>query len=120
MVLSEFDKINWLPINDPFEQCISPMKFKYFSNLSPSNMNDAFKPAGQHTTNTSTSLLKLSQPLQKTSHGQKKHSYVARSIWNKSPDSLKTTETVNTYKHRVKNNLFLSMNNKENNMYNYL
>ena len=27
------------------------MKFKYFINLSPSDMNDAFKPAGQHTTN---------------------------------------------------------------------
>ena len=65
-------------------------------------MNDVFKLADQNTTTTRTSLFKLSQPLRKTNHRQKSLSYVAPSIWNKLPDFLKTTDNVNTYKHRVK------------------
>ena len=59
--LTEFEKINWLPINDQFEQCISSMTFTYFNYLSPLYMSDAFKLAGQNTPATRTSLFKLSQ-----------------------------------------------------------
>ena len=38
-------------------------------------MNDVFKPAGQNTDATRTSLFKLSQLLCKTKHGQKHISY---------------------------------------------
>ena len=69
-------------------------------------MNDVFKLADQNTTTTRTSLFKLSQPLRKTNHRQKSLSYVAPSIWNKLPDFLKTTDNVNTYKHRVKKRFF--------------
>ena len=69
-------------------------------------MNDVFKLAGQNSTATRTYLFKLSQPLQKINHGQKSLSYVAPCIWNKLPDFLKTTENVNTFKHRVKKHFF--------------
>ena len=69
-------------------------------------MNDVFKLADQNTTATRTSLFKLSQPLRKTNHRQKSLSYVPPSIWNKLPDFLKTTDNVNTYKHRVKKAYF--------------
>ena len=59
--LTKFEKINWLPINDQFEQCISSMTFTYFNYLSPLYMSDAFKLAGQNTPATRTSLFKLSQ-----------------------------------------------------------
>ena len=104
--LTESGKINWLPINDRFEQCISSMTFKYFNYLSPLHMNDVFKVAGQNITATRTSLFKLSQPLRKTNHVQKSLSYVAPSICNKLTDFLKTTYNVNTYKHRVKKHFF--------------
>ena len=39
---TEFEKINWLTINDRFEQCICSMTFKHFNNLSPLYMNDVF------------------------------------------------------------------------------
>ena len=73
--LTEFEKINWLPINDRFEQCIRSMTFKYFNYLSPLYINALFKLAGQNTTPARTSLLKLSQPLRNTNHGQKILSY---------------------------------------------
>ena len=82
-------------------------------------MNDVFKPAGQNTTATRTYLFKLSQPLRKTNHGQKSLSYVAPCIWNKLPDFLKTTENVNTFKHRTKKDFFHRMNYEENNIYSY-
>ena len=47
---------------------------------SPLYMNDVFKPAGENTTATRTSLFKLSHPLRKTNHGQKCISYKAPSI----------------------------------------
>ena len=61
--LTEFEKINWLPINDQFEQFVNLITFKYSNNLSPLYMNYVFKAAGQNTTATRTSLFKLSQPL---------------------------------------------------------
>ena len=82
-------------------------------------MSDVFKLASQSTTTARTFLLKLSHPLRKTNHGQKSLSYVAPSIWNKLPDFLKTTDNVNTYKHRVKKHFFQRMNNEENNIYRY-
>ena len=61
--LVEFEKINWLTINDRFEQCISSMTFECFNYLRPLYMNDVFKLPGQNTTATRTSLSKLNQPL---------------------------------------------------------
>ena len=90
--LTEFEKINWLPINNRFEQCISSMTFKFFNYLSPLYMNDVFKLADKNTTATRTSLFKFSQPWRKTNCRQKILSYVAPSIWNKLPDFLKTTD----------------------------
>ena len=70
-------------------------------------MNDVFKPAGQTSTTTRESLLKLNQPMRRTNHGQKNISYTAPIIWNNLPNFLKTTNNLNTNKHRVKEHFFL-------------
>ena len=98
----EFEKINWLPVNDRFKQVISSMSFKFCNNTSPPYMNDVFKPAGQPNTTTRASLLKLNQPLRRTNHDQNNISYVGPIIWNNLPNSLKTKGNLNTYKHSVK------------------
>ena len=72
-------------------------------------MNDAFKSAGQPNTTTRAFLLKLNQPL--TNLGQNNFSYIAPIIGNNLPNSLKTTDNLNTYKHRVKEHFF-SLNKK--------
>ena len=88
------------------------MSFKFCNNASPPYMNDVFKPAGQHNTTTRASLLKLNQPLQRTNHGQNNIFYVAPIICNNLPNSLKTTDNLNTYKHRVKEHFFLRIRNE--------
>ena len=67
--LTEFEKINWPPKNERFEQCISSITNKFFNNT-------FFKPAGHPSTNTRASFLKLKQPLRNTDHGQKTLSYI--------------------------------------------
>ena len=80
--LTEFEKKNWLPMTD--------------SNtvLAQWSLNNSitwvlcvwimyiFKLTGQNTTTTMTSLSKLSQPLKKANHRQKRISYVVPSMWH--------------------------------------
>ena len=82
-------------------------------------MSDVFKPAVQPNTTTRASLLKLSQPLRRTNHGQNNISYRAPIIWNNLPNSLKTTVNLNAYKYRVKEHFFHRIRNEANNVYNY-
>ena len=72
------------------------MSFKFCNNTCPPYVSDVFKPAGQPNTSTRASLMKLSQPLQRTNHGQINISYIALIIWNNLPNSLKTTDNLNT------------------------
>ena len=69
-------------------------------------MNDIFKLAGQLNIITRASLLKLNQPFRRTNHGQNNISYITPIIWNNLPNSLKTTDNLNTYKHRVNEHFF--------------
>ena len=82
-------------------------------------MNDVFKPAGQLNTTTRASLLKLNQPLRRTNHGQNNISYITPIIWNNLPNSLKTTDNLNIYKHRVKEHFFHGIRNETNNIYSH-
>ena len=78
-------------------------------------MNDVFKPDGQPNTTTSASLLKLNQTLRRTNHGQNNISYILNNL----PNSLKATDNLNTYKHRVKEHFFRRIRNEANNIYSY-
>ena len=66
--LTEFEKINWLPINDCFKQCISSITFKFFNNRNLAYTSEVFKQAGHPNTNTRASFVKLNQPLRNTKY----------------------------------------------------
>ena len=82
------------------------MSSKFCNNASPPYMNDVFKPVGQPNNIARASVLKLNQPLRNTNYGQNNISYIASIICNNLPNSLKTTDNLNTYKHRVKKHFF--------------
>ena len=82
-------------------------------------MNDVFKPAGQSNTITIASLLKLNQHVRKTNHSQNNISYIAPIIWNDLPNSIKTTDNLSTYKHRVKEHFFHRIRKETNNIYSF-
>ena len=113
---NEFEQINWLSVNNCFKQIISSMSFNH---TSPPYMNDVFKQAGQPNTTIKASLMKLNQPLWRTNHGQNNLSYIVLFIWNNLPNSLKRTDNLNTYKHRVKEHFFDPTGNGANNICSY-
>ena len=100
--LKEFEKMNWLNINDRFEQCVSVSVFKYFNNESPVYISEIFCPARSRGMSTRNSFQKLTQSLRKTSQGQKCLSYIGPSVWNKLPENIKKSSNLVTFKHEVK------------------
>ena len=99
---NEFEKINWLNINDRFEQCASANIFKFFNNNCPSYMKEIYEPIGKISIKTRQSYKKLKHPFRKTTRGQKCISYIGPSIWNKLPDFIKESMNLNTFKHNFK------------------
>ena len=110
----QFEEINWLNINDRFEQCVSVSIFKYFSNNSPLYMSEIFYPARNRGMSTRNSLQKLTQPFRKTNQGQNSLSYIGPSVWNKLPEKIKKSSNLNTFKHEVKRYYLNELRKKEN------
>ena len=98
----EYNRINWLNVNDRFEQCCCSHVFKFINKKSPSYMNDIFQKADTMRNNTRSSFLRLKQPFRKTNQGQNCLSYVGPSIWNKLSEKVKKTANLNTFKHNLK------------------
>ena len=100
--LSEFEKINWLNINDRFEQCLAVSAFKFFNNKCPLYMSEIFVPTNSDRASTRNSYKKLTQPFRKTMQGQGSISYIGPSVWNKLPENIKRSDSMNSFKHNVK------------------
>ena len=66
----EFKNINWLPVNDRFNQTICSHVFKVFDKKYLSYMSDIFDNRSQRRT-TRSSFKKLNQPCRKTNQGQR-------------------------------------------------
>ena len=78
-----FHKLNWLPINQRFQQCVTSTVFKFVQNKYPAYMNEVFRLA-EHMRN---SFL-LHHPFRKTSTGQKGLFYIGPAIWNRVPEII--------------------------------
>ena len=74
-----FHKLNWLPINQRFQQCVTSTVYKFVQNKCPAYMNEVLRPAENMRINTN-SFLKLNHPFPKTSTGQKVLSYIGPAI----------------------------------------
>ena len=112
--INELEKINWLNVNDRFEQCISVSAFKFFNNKSPAYTNDIFVPFGKDRDSTRNSYKKLSQPFRQTTQGQNSLSYIGPSVWNKLSENIKKCKNVNIFKHNVKKYFFNEIKRKHN------
>ena len=69
-----FQKLNWLPINQRFKQCVISAVFKFAQNNCPAYMNEVFRPA---------------ENIRKTSTRQNGMSYIGPAIWNRILEVLK-------------------------------
>ena len=115
--VDEFKKINWLSVTDRFDQCVCASLFKFFNKKSPPYMAEIFNPISKNGIGTRNGLLKLNQPSRKTKQGQNCLSYVGPSIWNKLPDKIKDSKSINNFKHKIKDYLLKEKEKRENNIY---
>ena len=80
--ITEFKKINWLPVEYVFRQCLAASAFKFFDDRCPLYMKDVFDKSCINQTSTRNSSMKLIQPLRRTSYGQNRILFLAVPVWN--------------------------------------
>ena len=85
--LNEFKTINWLPMQNSYEQCVSVSVFKICKNLGLVYMSDMFSLIEKPCT-TRNSIYKLKLPLKSTNMGQNSVSYIGPKIWNNLPNEM--------------------------------
>ena len=76
-------------------------------------MNEVFTHAESNRIPTRCSYQKLKLPHHKTNQGLRALSYIGPSLWNKLDKSLKTSVSLNTFKHNLKDYYFKKGNKKE-------
>ena len=90
--------------------------FKFFGNSAPPFKSEIFSPVGQgRITRRSENKLKL--PFRKTNPGQNGLSYIGTKIWNSLQSGLKDSNNVNSFKHKIKDEFFNDLQNRENSPY---
>jgi len=112
----EFKKISWLNIEDRFKQNVCTNVYKFFNKKSPDYLSDVFSPT-LNLRNTRNSCKKLNQPSVKSNQGLNSLSYIGPFIWNKLPDEIKTSTSVNSFKHKVKEDFLKALLEKERDIY---
>ena len=105
---NEFKEINWLNVNDRFEQCVNTNVFEFFNNRSPSYMAEIYHPNSI----IGSIFLKLKQPCRKTKQGQNCLSFIGPSTWNKLPDNIKNAKSLNSFKHKIKDHFLKELQKK--------
>ena len=114
LIFLDFKKINWLPVQERVYQCIAAHVFKFFKNNCPAYIHELFSQATTSSINTRHSYMKLTQPFRKRNFGKNNLSFLGPKIWNELPESIKNSNLLNTFKHKVKDHFFSIMENKEN------
>ena len=109
----DFEKINWLPIHERISQCSLCSIYKFFAKNCPNYFDEIYVPLETNGVHTRSSYQKLNVPHRKTNVGQKALSYVGPSLWNNLNKTLKTSTSLNTFKHNIKKHYFNKLKKKE-------
>ena len=109
----DFEKINWLPIHERISQCSLCSIYKFFAKNCPNYFDEIYVPLETNGVHTRSSYQKLNVPHRKTNVGQKALSYVGPSLWNNLNKTLKTSTSLNTFKHNIKKHYFHELRKKE-------
>ena len=98
----EFERINWLPVQERISQCAVCNVYKFFSKHSPDYFEELFFPTEETAIRTRSSFQKLKIPRRKTNIGLKSLSYTGPSLWNNLNENLKRSSSINDFKHKIK------------------
>ena len=84
-----------------------------FTKNFPNYFDEIYVPLETNGVHTRSSYQKLNVPHRKTNVGQKALSYVGPSIWNNLNKTLKTSTSLNAFKHNIKQHYFNELKKKE-------
>ena len=101
--MKEFEKINWLPVCERFNQYLCSIAFTLFKKTCPLCFHDIYRKSGQNQPPTRSSVLKLKYPF---CSGQKKLSHLTPIVWDSLPTDLKLTNSLNDFKNKLKDHFF--------------
>ena len=107
----EFERLNWLPATYRFKQCVISIVFKYFNGQCLNYLNEVFDVAIESNFQLRNSFQKLKCPFRKTNNGQHALSYIGPTFWNKTPNTLKRSNNLNTFKHNFKKYILTELKN---------
>ena len=79
--MNEFKTINWLPVQNRYEQCVSVSAFKFCKGLGPAYMSDMYSLV-ESPLITHRSEYRMKQPFRSTNMGQNSISYFGPKVWN--------------------------------------
>ena len=83
------------------DKCIDLLPITFNAGTAPAYSAEIFRPVNQGRT-TRRSKFKLEFPFRKSNTGQKCLSYLGPKIWNSLPSELKSSNNINTFKHKIK------------------
>ena len=87
---------------------------KHFNEQCPNYLNEVFGVAVENNFQLRSSFQKLKCPFRKTNTSKLALSYVVLTFWNKTPDTLKRTKNLNTFKHNLKKYFLNELKNCDN------
>jgi len=98
-------EINWLPVQERMNLRICVNVYKFFNQIAPTYMSDIFIP---HKTsiNTRNSMYRLKTQIKKSNMGQKSLSCLGPKLWNILTNEIKSSNSTNSFKHKMKNDFF--------------
>ena len=100
--VKEFLELNWLNVHERYLQFIVSDIFKFYNNQCPDYFNEVCYPADDNGVATRCCNKKLKLPFRKLKLGIQSLSYVGCSTWNKLPNNVKTTTSLNCFKQNIK------------------
>ena len=95
-----------LPIQERVNQCTLSFVHKFQSKTGPYYLEEIFSHASCNGIPRRYSYQKLNLPHRKTNQGLRALSYIGPSLWNNLNNSLKTSVSLNTFKHNYKEHFF--------------
>ena len=114
---TEFQEVNWLPINYRVFQIIVNHMFRILNGKSPIYLQEGITKSSRiHTHSTRSGTLALFKPRMGT-HGQKTFLFKGISLWNSLPTSVQSQQCKDIFKLEVKKHFFSELSKTENAMY---
>ena len=117
--VNEFLVLNWLNVHDRHLQFIVSDIFKFYNNHCPDYFSEVFCPVDNNGVAMCCCNKELKLPSHQSKFGMQNLSDVGRSTWNKLPNNLKTTTSVNCFKHDFKKYFLKKLSETEAVIYSY-